>query len=162
MLHLVVVAVHVNDLEASDPPGVLDVDAQAREFLLERRQGDRVHELSGVVPCHRGRLLIEAKIPYGRLFQIVPSMQIGSTIDSPAGTTVSYDGAMEYRGADIAPDALFLLTVVGSVSAQLIAHWVIETFGESAQSVTINRRQIDLDDEGYVRRVIQEELKVER
>jgi hypothetical protein len=105
-----------------------------------------------------GRVQIEAKVPYGKLFEIVPSRQIGSTIASPPGTTVRYEGAVEYRGADIAPEAMFVLTVVGAVSAELIAHWVIATFGESAHKVTINRRQVDVDDEGNVRRIIEEEI----
>ena len=82
-------------------------------------------------------------------------------VEGPPGTTVRYQGMIEYRGADIAPVLQFLLDVGSGATATLIAAWVIARFRAKTETLTINRRQIDLDDEGQVRRVIEETIEYE-
>lgn len=99
-----------------------------------------------------GILAMRARLPR--------DLTIGTTIPGPPGTNVTYRGAVETRGAAIPPEWEFLIVVAGQVSATLIAAWILD-FLRDAQRVTINRRTIELDDAGQVRRVIEEELRIE-
>jgi hypothetical protein len=84
----------------------------------------------------------------------------GSEIPGPPGTTLRYEGAVEYRAADIPTVYQFVMAVASGVTAKLIADWLCDKFRGHAQKVTINRREIDLDDEGQVRRVVEEEIRI--
>ena len=86
----------------------------------------------------------------------------GSVVPSPDGTTLRYGGMIEYRGVDMPPEVMFALTVAANVSGQLIAEWIIRTFGASAKKITIDHTEIDLDAEGNVRRIIEDKIKIER
>lgn len=86
----------------------------------------------------------------------------GTLIEGPAGTTVRYDGQTEFRGADIAPILEFVVQFGAGVTAALVADWIIAKFRGRAEKVKINRREVDLDDEGQVRRVVDEVIEVER
>jgi len=84
----------------------------------------------------------------------------GRVVPSPEGTTVRYRGMQEFRGADIAPVLQFILDVGATVTGTVIAAWLVGKFRGRASRVTINRREIDLDDEGQVRRIVEEEVKI--
>ena len=86
----------------------------------------------------------------------------GTLIEGPPGTTVRYDGQMEFRGVDIAPILQFVLQFGAGVTSSLVAAWIIEKFRGRAGKVTINRHEVDLDDAGQVRRVLDEVIEVER
>jgi hypothetical protein len=107
-------------------------------------------------------LMVRPSRALGELLPDGMRQKRGSIIPSPDGTTLRYEGMIEYRGVEMPPEVMFALTVAAGVSAQLIAEWIIRTFGASADHITIDRQQIDLDDEGNVRRVIEERIKVER
>jgi hypothetical protein len=105
--------------------------------------------------------------PVGR-FRALGALR-GTEIPGPEGTTVRYDGLIEYRGVDIGPDLVFVLVaakVGGKVAEKIvvdaIARWMVDTFRGRASKVTIDRREIDLDDEGNVRRIVEEEIKARR
>ena len=91
----------------------------------------------------------------------------GSVVEGPSGATITFEELLESRAVDIPPEAMFAITLIGAASAQLIADglagWIRETFGDSPTTiVTINRRTLDLDDLGQVRRVIEEEIIEQR
>jgi hypothetical protein len=69
---------------------------------------------------------------------------------------------IEFRGADVPPVLQFLMDAGSQVSAGLIVAWIIANFRGRTKKVTINRREIDLDDEGNVRRVVEEEITTRR
>ncbi len=104
-------------------------------------------------------MLIEASIRYGTAMpELLPQGMFRQGVDvvGPAGTTVRYDGMIESRGADIPPALEFLMDVGSGATATLIAAWIIDRFRGRSEKITINRRQVDLDDEGQVRRVVEE------
>jgi hypothetical protein len=86
----------------------------------------------------------------------------GTDIPGPAATTVRYEGMLEFRGADIPPVLQFLMDTGSGAVATVIAAWIIDRFRGRAKKVTINRREINLDDEGNVRQIVEEEIKVRR
>ncbi len=49
-------------------------------------------------------------------------LAVGQEIPGPPGTRVTYEGVVESRAVDIPPEWWFALTIIASVSAQLIAH----------------------------------------
>jgi hypothetical protein len=83
---------------------------------------------------------------------------IGAVIEGPPGTTVTYVGRTEYRSVDIAPLLEFVIQFGAGVSSTLVAAWIIEKFRGRGSKVTINRREIDFDDEGQIRRIVDEEI----
>ena len=90
----------------------------------------------------------------------------GAVLPGPEGLTIRYDGLIESRGSDIPSVAEFAIFLVGTVSATLIATgltgWIRDTFGERpTMKVTINRHEIDSDDAGQVRRIVEEEIRAE-
>jgi len=108
---------------------------------------------------------IEASIWYGTpLPDLLPQgmFRQGVPVEGPPGTTVRYDGMVESRGAEIAPVLQFIMEVGSGATAGFIVEWVIGRFRGRTEKLTINRRQVDLDDEGQVRRVIQETIEYER
>jgi hypothetical protein len=107
----------------------------------------------------------EASIRYGTpLPELLPRgmFEQDVTVEGPQGTTIRYDGMVEYRGADIPPVLQFAMDIGSGATAMLIAAWIIARFRGRAEKLTINRRQVDLDDEGQVRRVIDEAIEYER
>jgi hypothetical protein len=86
----------------------------------------------------------------------------GSDLPGPEGTTVRYEGMIEFRGADIPPVLQFLMDAGSQVSAGLIVAWIVGHFRGRTSKVTINRREVNLDDEGNVRRVVEEEITTRR
>jgi hypothetical protein len=108
---------------------------------------------------------IEASIEHGRLDDLIPGgvrQGVGSIIPSPDGTTVRYEGMDEFRSADIPPIVQFVMDVGANVSAAgviAIGAWIIKSFRPHTSRITINRREIDLDDEGHIRRIIEEEIE---
>ena len=84
----------------------------------------------------------------------------GMEIPGPPGTTLRYEGAIESRGIDIPAVYAFVMSVATGVTAAIIADWIRDKFRGRAEKVTINRREIDLDDEGQIRRVVEEEIQI--
>jgi hypothetical protein len=82
----------------------------------------------------------------------------GSILAGPDGLTIRYEGMLLSRGADIPPVMQFILDVAANIPASIIATWIVSRFRGRAEKVTINRRTIDLDDEGQVRRIVEEEV----
>jgi hypothetical protein len=82
----------------------------------------------------------------------------GEEVHGPPGTVVRYDGLFESRGADVVAVLQFVMDVAANVTATVIAAWIISSFRGRADKVAINRRERDLDDEGHVRRVVEEEI----
>lgn len=110
-------------------------------------------------------VLIEASIRYGTaLPDLLPEgmFRQGVDVPGPAGTMVRYEGMVESRGADIAPVLQFLMDVGSGVTASLIVAWIIDRFRGRSTKLTINTRQVDLDDEGQVRRIVEEAIEYER
>jgi hypothetical protein len=111
---------------------------------------------------------IEASIPYGTpLPDLLPDegdrpgmFRRDIDVEGPAGTTVHYDGMLESRGADIAPILQFVMNVAIATPPAVVVAWLVERFRGRAREITINRRQIDLGDEGQVRRIVEEEITV--
>jgi hypothetical protein len=89
-------------------------------------------------------------------------------LGGPAGLRITYSGLTEHRGADVAPVAEFVITVVvGGVSLPMIANgltdWIDDQFGDQPCAlVRINHREINFDDEGRVRQIIEQEIERER
>jgi hypothetical protein len=89
-------------------------------------------------------------------------MLSGTEIPGPTATTVRYEGMIESRSADIPPVLQFLMDIGSGAVATVIAAWIIDRFRGRATKVTINRREVNLDDEGTVRQIVEEEIKVRR
>lgn len=49
-------------------------------------------------------------------------------------------------------------TAVGSV----IAAWIIDKFRERTTTIRLNHREVDLDHEGQVRRIVEDEIEVRK
>jgi hypothetical protein len=110
-------------------------------------------------------VLIEATVQYGTdMGDLLPAGLRASdvVVAGPAGTTVHYDGMMESRAIDILPVLQFLMDVGKETTAIVIAAWIVQKFRGRVGTVMINRRTVDLDDEGQVRQIVEEEIKLER
>ena len=110
-------------------------------------------------------MLIEATVQYGTdMADLLPGGLRASdvVVAGPADTTVHYDGMIESRAVDVAPVLQFLIDVGKTATASVIAAWMIARFRGRVGTVTINRRTVDLDDEGQVRRIVEEEIRLER
>jgi hypothetical protein len=83
-------------------------------------------------------------------------------VDSPSGLTVRFSGQTEFRSLDVGPLMEFAVAVSAGVTAKLVADWIVAKFRGRTTGITINRRVIDLDDEGQVRRIVEEEIKERR
>ena len=87
----------------------------------------------------------------------------GTVVEGPASITVRCMGAEEFRGVDIASILHFAVDVAtdvpGMVTADLIARWLIRMFRGRATSLTIKRHGVDLNDEGQVRRIVDEDIR---
>jgi hypothetical protein len=120
-----------------------------RGMQIEATPRDR-ESLIALLPEYEGERL---PIPIGDLK--------GREVPAPQGITVRFTGSMEYRSVDTAPDLEFIVDIARGVTVALLATWIRERFRGKVQQFTINRRWVDLDDEGEVRRVIEEEIKSE-
>lgn len=110
-------------------------------------------------------MLIEASIRYGTdISDLLPDgmFRPGLDVAGPDGTTVRYEGMTETRGGDIAPVLEFVMQVGSGATALLIGTWIIAKFKGRSEKITINRREIDLDDEGQVRRIVEEQVRIDR
>lgn len=108
---------------------------------------------------------IEARIAYDTpLLDLLPQGMFRQDVDveGPPGTKVHYEGMVEYRAVDVPPALQFILDVGSGATATLIATWVITRFRGKTKKLTINRREVDLDDEGNIRRVIEEIVDYEQ
>lgn len=57
----------------------------------------------------------------------------------------------------------FIVEVVGAgASVIVIADWITGKFKGRVSKFTINRREVDLNDDGSVRRIVEEEIKLRR
>jgi hypothetical protein len=110
------------------------------------------------------RMLIEASVRYGAdLSDVLPEGMFHQGVEvaeTPDGVSVRYEGAIEYRGADIAPVLQFVVDAGSAATGTLIGAWIVSRFKGKVQKITINRREIDLDDQGQVRRIVEEEFKI--
>jgi len=99
------------------------------------------------------------------MHQLAPN-GVGSSMPGPAGVRIVYAGTDEVRAADIPPESLFVITVVGTVAAELIARgladWLTDNFQGRSERVEVSRRVVELDDRGQVARVIEEQIVAER
>ena len=115
-----------------------------------------------VFPRHRESLIAILPEYEGERVPVPVHDLIGKEVPAPEGVTVRLTDAMEFRSQGIGPELTFLLTMAGGVaSAITIAEWIIGRFRGRTTRLTINRRIIDLDDEGQVRRIVEEEIKGE-
>jgi hypothetical protein len=90
-------------------------------------------------------------------------LEFGAETPGPHGTVIRYEGISEFRAVDTQPLLELVILVAGTVSANLISHWIVEKFGKrKAETLTINRHVVDLNDEGQVRRIVEQELRYER
>jgi hypothetical protein len=87
---------------------------------------------------------------------------IGATVEGPPNTTIRYDGSTQFRSVDVAPIWDFVIQAGAGVSAALVSHWLIGKFRGRVSHLTINRRVVDLDDEGQVRRVVEDAIELEQ
>jgi hypothetical protein len=113
-------------------------------------------------------LRIAASVPYSAVRDVLPDgmrQARDSALPAPAGLTVRYEGMVETRAATIPPELQFVVDIassaVGGVIAGLVTAWVTQSFRGRATKVTINRREINLDDNGQIRQVIEDELRIE-
>ena len=87
----------------------------------------------------------------------------GDLVDGPEGTTVTYQGLRIQKSADAAGEIVYFAVTVGAtVTANLISSWLQRKFRNRVTKLTINHREIDLDNEGQVRRIVEDELRVTR
>ena len=87
---------------------------------------------------------------------------LGKEVPAPEGVTVRFTDTVDFRSQGIGPELTFVLTAFGGIaSAITIADWIIGRFRGRTTRLTINRRIINLDDEGQVRRIVEEEIKSE-
>jgi hypothetical protein len=116
---------------------------------IEATPRDR-DSLIALLPDYEGDRL---PVPFGELN--------GREIPSPEGVTVRFTGALQYRSVDVAPLLTFLLAVAAGVPSSVSAQWIVDRFRGRAERVTINRRIIDLDDDGQIRRIVEEESRAD-
>jgi hypothetical protein len=87
----------------------------------------------------------------------------GTKLVSPEGLTVTYEGAIEFRGVDIAPILQLAVAIATGLSVKvagdLIVRWLVDTFRGRSTSLKINETEVDLDDEGQVRRIVTREIR---
>ena len=116
-------------------------------------------DLAGVLEIFPGRPAGEAMSQVQSLRTLV---QLGGTeISGQDGTTVRYEGMIESRAVDIPTVLQFLMDTGSGVSATVIvgiSAWIIGRFRGRTDKVRVNSREIDLDDEGNVRRIVEEEI----
>jgi hypothetical protein len=113
---------------------------------IEATPRDR-ESLIALLPEYEGERL---PIPIGDLN--------GKEVPAPEGVTARFTGAMQYRSVDAAPDLSFVVRIAEAVTAGVIVAWLRGRFRGRTSKFTINRRLVDLDDEGQVRRIVEEEL----
>jgi hypothetical protein len=109
-------------------------------------------------------MLLEVSLrgPIPNLFPGGPQTPAGTLIEGPPGTTVRYDGQMQFRSVDVAPLLEFVGQFGAGVTSTVVAEWIVGKFRGRAAKITINRREVNLDDEGQIRRVLDEVIEVER
>jgi hypothetical protein len=78
----------------------------------------------------------------------------GELIRGPEGATVHYKGMVMSRG-DIPPVRQFVSETGAGVSAILITEWLLGRFRGRTDRISLNRREIDLDEAGQVRRIVE-------
>ena len=88
--------------------------------------------------------------------------EIGQKVPGPEGATVTYWGTTEYRSADVAPLMEFVMLAGSTAVGSVIAAWIIDKFRGSTTRIRINHREVDLDDEGQVRRIVEDEIEVQK
>jgi hypothetical protein len=121
------------------------------DMLIEVFPRDR-ESLIAILPEYEGE---RVPVPVNDL--------IGKEVPAPEGVTVRFTNAMEFRSQGLGPELTFLVTLAGGVaSAITIAEWIIGRFRGRTTRLTINRRIVDLDDEGQIVRVVEEEITRER
>ena len=86
----------------------------------------------------------------------------GQTVPGPEGATVTYGGTMEYRSVDVAPVMEFVMLAGSTAVGSVIAAWIIDKFRGRTTKISINRREVNLDDAGQVRQIVEEEIRIKR
>lgn len=97
-------------------------------------------------------------------FALLPGGQneIGQKVPGPAGATVTYRGTSEYRSVDVAPVMEFVMLAGSTAVGSVIAAWIIDKFRGRTTTIRLNHREVDLDDEGQVRRIVEDEIEVRK
>jgi hypothetical protein len=66
------------------------------------------------------------------------------------------------RGVDVSPIVEFVILASSGVMSAVVADRVIHKFRGRTEKIEINHRRIDLDDEGQVRRIVEDEIHMDR
>ncbi len=105
---------------------------------------------------------IEASGGHRILWDVIPGNEYaaGMKIPGPPGTTITYEGSMESRSVDIPAVYEFVIQFGAGASSTVVATWLIDKFRGRAQKIEIDRREVDLNDEGQVVRIVEEKIKV--
>ena len=88
--------------------------------------------------------------------------EAGQQMPGPEGATVTYRGTMEYRSVDVAPVMEFVMLAGSTAVGTVIAAWIIDKFRGRTTTIRLNHREVDLDDEGQVRRIVEDEIEVQK
>ncbi len=93
---------------------------------------------------------------------LVPDDQgaTGQVVPGPEGATMTYRGTTHFRSVDVAPVIEFVMLAGSGVVASVVADWIIGKFRGRTATLRINHREVDLDDAGQVRRIVEDEIDV--
>lgn len=142
--------------------GRLPCQLVARTYVLPESALPLVEAMPQRQRREKTTLQIEVTPRDRTLLQDLRAGHRGRTISSPPGTHATME-LIEFRAVGV-PDVIeIMLTVARDVGVQviagLIAAWLIATLRGRAHNVTIRRRELNLDDEGQVRRIVEEQIE---
>lgn len=97
-------------------------------------------------------------------FEIPSSLAFRFDRDSPDGVEVSFpNGINAARSEGFDPLTLVVISAGLSVPAGVLTGWILRKLEKQPpQNVSINRRQIDYDEAGQIKHLIEEEIRYEQ
>jgi len=89
------------------------------------------------------------------------TLSIGDYIPLPGGAILTYKNEDFQKSMTELPRAVeFLLTLGTGVVIDLVANWLYDRLkGKSRITVKINRKEVNLDDSGHIRRILTEYIE---
>jgi len=106
---------------------------------------------------------LSVETDYGTVFDLLgkPGMlHSGQQLPAPDGIELTCEGVLERRAADASVFLDFGVQIASGVTATFAAKWLWEKIGSKSRKVSIERKEIELSPNGFVR-IVEEKLEVE-
>lgn len=88
------------------------------------------------------------------------SANLNDSVDLPGNAKLSYTGSLIRKSFELPEIVNFTLTFGSSVTAGLVANWLYDKLKNKTERITINRREIQLDNK-EIKKIIEESIKIE-